>query len=68
MKITLTPVGPGGFEHDLECWLCDNEQSAIYFANPHWVFMPCRECQKKYEGFWTPKGLIYKLKQLFVCT
>lgn len=45
---------PGGSEHNLICWMC-NKRPAIYYMNPNWIFMPCRECQKIYVGFWSKK-------------
>lgn len=46
--------------HSVKCWLCD-KRSAIYFAYPNFIFLPCRECQKTYEGWWTKKKKWWKL-------
>lgn len=43
---------PGGTEHNLICWMCE-DKPAIYSMNPEWIFLPCRDCQKKYKGIWT---------------
>jgi len=63
-KIEITPIGLGGFEHNLICWMC-NKEPAVYDANPNWHFIPCWKCQKKYIGIWTRKTFIDKLKLLF---
>ena len=38
--------------HNLQCWFC-RERSAVFDMGPNWHFIPCWECQKKYQGIWT---------------
>ena len=45
IKVQIDPIGPGIYQHNLLCWLCE-ERPAVYQANPHWCFAPCWECQK----------------------
>lgn len=59
----LTPIGAGGIDHKLQCWLC-NENSAVYSGYPEWCFLPCWSCQKKYKGVWTKKTFWQKFVEL----
>lgn len=48
LKITIESRHmPGGAEHNLVCWLCNNNP-AVYSMHPNWIFKPCWDCQKKY--------------------
>jgi hypothetical protein len=52
--VQMIDLGAGAIGHNVLCWLCD-EKSAVYYANPKFVFYPCWSCQEIYEGEWTKK-------------
>lgn len=65
-KTEIRPFGPGGYEHSVQCWLC-NERPAVYDAYPNWHFIPCCGCQESHTGIWTPKKKWWeKLFKLFI--
>lgn len=52
--VQMIDLGAGAVNHNLLCWLCD-KNSAVYYTHPKFVFYPCWNCQKQYQGDWTPK-------------
>jgi len=63
-KTLIEPIGPGGYQHSVKCWLC-NKNSAVYDAHPNWHFIPCWKCQDRNKGIWSKKSFLEKLINLF---
>jgi len=49
MKLKIIPIGPGGSDHNLTCWVCGKEP-AVYDMHPNWIFRPCWKCQARGVG------------------
>lgn len=65
--VKVEPIGAGAFEHDLQCWLCQ-QNLAVYRGYPNWDFVPCWDCQSRYVGVWTKRTKAAKLYDLLFGT